>query len=592
MQDFRSWREHPRLGGLQALFEGLLEFLFLDALPFGNGQALSAYKTPLIKAEYGWLYEVMELYCLLNHPQLQAGDPAPLIAWTDHSSGPPFQASLELVRHLLGVPGHDGELTKYLAAYLHQPRSNPLVSALSRFFKLKRPKPTQKTVLALEQALAGEDWFHQTPWQDAIKHLVLLFIQRNPGMQLTPEQWARLPALGQLLGKVEREGRPGGAIDLDGAGTALLQQIHKATQKASLDFASRLQYELLRCRLLSRYLDDDPDGTREFENQLNSLFRLCCTGVPPNQKSTARACLETLVEWLCQGIQQRRLPLIHGRLLRLPCSQYPGNYRLALLNFLAGTAFAGSGTHKREAATDFYQVDPGLFYFALTRIAKPDKFLAHFYWPLGGEDKKRLAAYVLREILCNADADTDTLWHKLQNSLFDSSREPLANVIAGQAVEAEWLFYAALVTLEQKRAASAWIKPEHIDLLLRQSSHWLRQSDNRWLRKRVCQLFNRLCQVQGAEQMLARLESICGLLQQIRFDPDIEQNLKMLLQHLIDRREQSPFAREFHTLCRVYPRLRKLAPKPVPEKRPMPDKKRQKETDRSPNLELFGEIDG
>jgi len=168
----------------------------------------------------------------------------------------------------------------------------------------------------------------------------------------------------------------------------------------------------------------------------------------------------------------------------------------------------------------------------------------------------------------------------LQNSLFDATREPLVNVISGESCETEWLFFTALATLDHKQTDSTWIKTEHIDVLLRLSAQWLKQSDSELLIELICKLFNQLCLTHKPETLVATMESLCSLIEEIDLEQSIEGSLALLLRHLSGRSDKlNPEYRIFYRLCRPYPKLRRLIPKVA---------KKTKKSAKSPNLNLFG----
>jgi len=579
MKDFHGWREDPQVGKLQQLLAGLLDYLFLHEPPIGTTEALSTYQASIKKAGFTDLYSLLELYCLLTHPALEQNDVTPLIDYTVKQPHSALSSPLHIALFVLGVKNSDRTLSGLLEDCLGNSEARELIKPLSKFLQLKRPLPKQKTVIKLEQTLARIKWQQHSSWPDAIKHIIQLFIQDKPGLQLDPEQWAQLPALGALLGFIDNSKTKTASIALKDAGTELLQRIDKHTEKATLNYQARLQYELIKCRIYSNYITADPAQATALGRQLEPLFTLCCTGVPTKELAAAKDCLDNLVQWLCRGIQMHSLPLVSAQTLRIPCKQNPQDYRLALLNFLAPKGRV-SGV-KNEPAQSFHHVDTGLFFYALNNITNVEKLLAQFYWPLTGENKKMLASYVCRELLLsNDETNAQQVWRKLQNRLFDTTREPLANVINGEHCETEWLFFTALMTLSRKQVDSTWIKIEHIDVLLRFSGQWLKQSDSELLIDLVCKLFNQLCLTHKAKTLLAAMESLCTLIEEIDFDESIEESLFFLLRHLSARSDKlDPKYQTFYQLCRPYPKLHPLIPKP--------DKKTKKAA-KSPNLNLFG----
>ncbi len=577
MKDFQSWRESPEVRDLQQLLAGFLDYLFLHEPPGGTADVLNTYQALIKEAGFSSLYSLLELYCLLADPALEQNDATPLIDYTAKRPRSELSLPLHIVLHVLGLKSSSRTLASLLGRGLGgNAETRELIKPLNKFLQLKRPLPKQKTVITLEQTLARIKWQQHSLWRDAIKHIILLFIQDKPGLQLEPEHWAQLPALGVLLGFIDNNKIKTPSITLKGADIGLLQRIDKQTEKATLNYQERLQYELVKCRIYSRYKKADPET---LGCQLEHLFTLCCTGVPSRELAVAKSCLDSFVQWLCRGIQTHCLPLVSAQALRMPCKQNPQDYRLALLNFLAPNRRASQV--KNEFTTQAFQhVDAGFFFYALNNSGNSEKLLAQLYWPLTGENKKMLASYVCRELLLSSDeANAEQVWCKLQNSFFDTTREPLVNVINGEHCEAEWLFFTALAALGCKQIDRTWIKIEHVEVLLRLSDQWLKKSDSELLADLVCKLFKQLCQGH-AETLLAAMEPLCNLIEEIDFDASVEESLLFLLRHLNAPRDklESKY-KTFYRLCQPYPKLRKLIPKA---------NKKTKKAAKSSNLDLFG----
>lgn len=570
MKRFHSWAEDPQLGRLQQLLAGFLEYLFAGAQPTGNPATLAGYRQAMENAGYDWLYGLLHPWCLLSHPALQQGDMRPLADFAASQPLSPASLAFDIVLHLRGGDT-DTDLKRLLTTYLRDTEAASLARPLHKFLCLKQPRPQLKTVTELEGLLAQVEWHPDSPWRDGIKAMIGLYIEDKPGMQMTPEQWSRLPALAQLQGKRNDGGDP--RVPLTGPGASRLLNLEKFTDKTALNYRQRLQYELLRCRFLGEYADGSGRGA--FEKQLDALFTLCCSGVPAGEASMARQCVDNLTEWLCRETQARRLPLPSARILRLPCRHNPQDYRLALLNFLG----RGGAT---DPGSPYRHVHAGLFCFALQQVKDPDKLLAHFYWPLTGEHKKTLAIYTCRELLLAADDErAQKLWHRLHNTLFDPGREPLADVLEGRPCEAEWLFYAALITAGRGANGGQWIREDQVAVLLRAAGRTFGPDPAGWTLELLGKLWEQLGTTHG-EAMLEALDPLCGLLEKFDSPAEFESCVSLLLRALEGRGDRaSEQYQRFYRLCRAaYPALRRLIPAAA-----------RKSRKRSPsrNLELFGE---
>jgi hypothetical protein len=458
-----------------------------------------------------------------------------------------------------------------------------LIKPLQAFLKLKKPRPNLKTAVVFDQALAQTQWHPYSPWREALKHLLRLFIQHRSELALASDQWGVLPALESLLGLSDPPSQST-IIAFDSFDTAMLRRLDKYTDRSTLNYRDRLQYELVRCRLYAEYLDNSPEHVVLFGPLLNPLFGLCCTGVPPGEQAVAQSCLDNLTQWLSLGIQRWDLPLISSQVLSLPCKHNPQDYRLALLNFIAPDHKAT--VKNKDQEQPYCHVDPGLFYFALNHLRNINKLLAQFYWPLTGELKKKVAGFIFREILQRSDdTNIEKLWLKLQNSLFDTTQEPFAGVINGKPCETEWLFYTMLITLDHKKEKSQWIKAEHVDVLLRLAQQWLDRSYTSWLAERMIMLILQLCRNQEADVMLRALDSLCDLIVKLGEDLKIEKSFTILLKCLGKRDDKyDPKYSVFYDLCRHYARLNSLIPERVFE-----TSSKSAPTNKSMNLDLFGE---
>ena len=593
LNSFDSWDDHAQLGQLQHILSAFLNYHFLQAKPRGKSLQLEVYAPALRKLGLGWFHELLSLYLLLAQNDFNTAGSKPLQTFmAERQDNSIVLPPLQLIMYVMGETNDcasktNKSINSLLHDYLSEQSLSSLIAPLSKFLQLKRPQPSQKSVTRLDQALARIDLSFKSHWRDSLAQIILLSLKSRCGSDLNQQQWEQLPEIASLCGFIAPPQVPR-VITLSGQGKTQLTQLESGTDRSKLSYPEMLQYEMLRCRLLSETIDNDLDSLTMLNKQLDSVFTLCSSGVPEAQRQLANNALDATIEWFCHMVKAERLPMPSAQSLRLPLRHNHRDYRLLLLHFLASNGQSNNGS-KHQDEQSYTHIDASLFYFALQESEEQgqslDVLLEQFYWPLTGETQKNLLIYIFREIFSTYDDyEIQETWEQFQPTLFDLQREPLASVIQGKPCEAEWLLYVALISNKHPQAGVDWIKEEHIAPLLRSADTLLGHTDNEWLDERIEELLLLICREQMFPSLLAAIEPLVQVLQQLLDLSCLLPNLQLLLRHINQQKDSS--AEQYQALykyCRAYAKLLPLLPRENPKGKP-----RAKAP--SPNLDLFGDL--
>lgn len=573
LQALQSWRSHSKLGPLHSIGLSFFRYLYFDQPPNIAPAQLQPFRAAMYKAGFDWLYDILEYYSWLQAPALSQEPVAAIQTRLAEQQPRKENALLFLILHCLGEAPANLSLNKIISLWLNDSGlRQQLVSDLTKFLQIKRPKVTLKAASNLEAVLAKIDWSAHPVKQRELA-MLLQFWGKQHGLLEKVEDWQSLPNIHGLFSSATE---PDTTSKLSFNNDQTLNSYYKIEQRIDekqLTFAERLQYHLLKCRMLSLWLDESISSQRIFLQQLGQVFMLCCTGVPPENKSLARKCLGTTVEWLAQITQTGRLQELPASLLHHPQRLMPEDYRLALLVFI-------NNNKRPRKPEELRQIDAALFAHAVDECDDTETLLDCFYWPLSHGNRKTLASFLCKHLLVSmCSLNASFLWSELQSSMFDSQREPIKSVMIGKPCEIEWQFYCALATVHLPPDSSRWIKPETVAPLLRMASAHLRLSSSEFAVDLYQQLFVRLCDIGMEKPMLSEMGTLMDLLSKFDQKRCLAAFEKLLLQLQQQDDRLDPKYQEFYLLCQRQKKLVKLLPVI------------RKESSKHPkNLDIFGDL--
>ncbi len=602
MADWARSPATPAGEKLRVLLVGFIDYLFHGERARGRLGSLIPYRCNMLRTELASLYPLLFCYCLISEDALAQGDLHKLV---DTLQGDTLQQDLgadyqEQVEELfapfylflwamgLSVPNQPGGNPLFwLQDWLHHSPLCGLTTQLAKFLKLKAPKPQQKAVKDLELALNRVDWDNVDEWRGGLGRLLCLFLQqRLTARQRNADAWNDFPTLSVLAGLTETQATPNWSmIRFEKNTTTTLNLLNRQIDAETMPYGERLQLEALKCRLLSRCLDQSDCGREDFERQLGQLLNLLSSGVPPKQVQLAEHCLEASCEWLANEVGSGYLPPPNIERLRRIYRQRPDDYRVAVLVYLASQGREPVG--KKTVDMPLVHVHFTVFLQGLKSRHNPNKFLNMFYWPLSSEVKKSLFTQSCREIFLGMnEADARQYWEHWRQRLVDVEQDPFAAIVKGHACEAEMLFYSVLALIDSQGQIN-WLHADQVSSLVRSAANLLIKHGSDFNQRQIITLLNALCAGKHVASLFHSWEPVLIIVSKILYPQELEPFLCLAVQTLSKREDHlADKYRGLYAICRQFPALRQY----LPGKNKSGRRKKTKSSPSSPNLDLFGDL--
>ena len=589
---------------LRTLLVGFIDFLFNEEGAKGDFSQLTPHRQMMAQTDLAWLYSLLYAYCLISDQHFVEDGGDTLSMMLENQQFPcdldyagdateALCAPLYLLLYVLGHPSSSSSI--WLHAWLKNTSFHRLIPELRKFLGLKRPKPEQKTVQALESALESVELNQQNESLAGISGLLTVFFSQR--VTATPKQlitWQQqCPQLSRLGGLVDTPRAPSWSqLDFTETNYSTLNRLNRLVDVSSMPYTEKVSLEALKCRILGAYVCDESvkdDGLSKeaFEHQLEQLIHLLSTGVPTEFAGFAQQCADLSCEWLATEVGARRLPPPARARMRRLIRLRPDDYRVALISFLAADNQKASAN-----PSDNQQVHFPLFFRALDEYseksnAKKTALLNGFFWPLTGEAKKALFIQCCKKVFLGmCELEAEKFWAFWLWSLFDSSQDPFNRIISGQGCEAELLFYIAIAAVGTKKDL-AWLKADQLAPLVYYAEQLLSKHASDFNQTSVVSLLSSLASHQHASELFQDWAVVTQLLQYIKCQDELEHFLLIAIttlnsQSSIDASIKNSMAQ----FCWPFPKLRQYLPDPSSPKKNRPSKKEES----SPNLDLFGEL--
>lgn len=602
MADWARSPATPAGDKLRVLLVGFIDYLFHGEKARGQLDSLIRYRRNMLGTELASLYPLLFCYCLVSEDALAQGNLHTLVDTLRSDTLPqdlgadypeqveelfaPFYLFLWVMG--LSVPNQPGgNLLSWIQDWLHHSPLYGLTTQLAKFLKLKNPKPQQKAVKELELALSRVDWGNVDEWRDGLGRLLCLFLQQRLSVrQRNADAWNDFPKLSALAGLTETQATPNWSlIRFEKHTTTTLNLLNRQIDAGSMPYGERLQLEALKCRLLSRCLDQSDCGREDFERQLGQLLDLLSSGVPPKQEQLAEHSLEASCEWLANEVGSGYLPPPNVERLRRIYRQRPDDYRVAVLVYLASQG--REPVNKKTVDITLAHVHFAIFLQGLKSRYNLKKFLNMFYWPLSSEVIKSLFRQSCREIFLGMnEADAGQYWEHWRQLVVDVEQDPFTAIVKGHACEAEMLFYSVLALIDSQPGIG-WLHAEQISSLVRSAANLLTKHASDFNQRQVIKLLNVLCAGEYAASLFHTWEPVLIIVSKISHPHEMDAFLRLAVQTLSKR--QDHLADKYsglYTVCHQFPTLRQYLPGNTKAAR----RKKTKNSSSSPNLDLFGDL--
>ena len=607
----KNWASYPVAAAarpLLSLLIGFIDFLFHEETAKGDLASLTPHRRMMQQTDLAWLYSLLHAYCLISDPLLAEGDGDNLhkaiqdiqntcdIQYEDDPTKV-LCAPLYLLLWVLGRPVHGNiYYNLWFQDWLGGTSFKHLVSPLKAFFRLKQPKPKQKTVQTLESALARMECQQQDEWLEAISQLLKVFFrQRLSSRQRQSATWQQCPQLSRLAGLVDSPQAPRwSTLTVADADTATLNHLERFVSTASMPYMERLSLETLKCRILGLYTSDNSALKEDFERQFEQIIYLMSVGVPAEHTAFAEQCLTITCEWLAQQVGAGRIPTPAVARLRPLTRLRSNDYRVALLDFLARGAPKSTAKHSHQ--TDYQHIHFPLFFQALKGDldktgSRNDAILERFFHPLAGEIKKTLFIQSCQKVFLSMDEyEAERFWQHWQQPLFDVTQAPFNAIINGQKCEAELLLYMAIAAVDTGYGID-WLQADQLSALMRSSEQLLNKYASHFNQRRITGLLNALITHPDTDHLFQNWEPVIALIQRIKPLTKLVRFLKLALTKLHQQGDcEEKHKNTLYALCRSLPTLRQyLSSKSASPQRGTPKAKQSTPAQPSPNLDLFGE---
>ncbi|MBN4055256.1 hypothetical protein JYU12_00770 [bacterium AH-315-K03] len=600
MKHWATTHTSPEGALLRTQLLSFVDFVFHQQAANGDAAQLRPFKQVFKQLELEWLYTLLYGYCLISDKSLSDSNHDTLLNALNsdtlaRDSGvdslyeleepwAPLYAWLSILNE---TPQSGAQRTQkyWLDQWLKHSPLHALVPSLGKFLKLKKPKATLKSVMALEKTLSYTGATRDGVWQQAMSQLVGGFLRhRLDEKQLNANAWQSTPQLASLAGLTTEAPTTEHWTDCRIAETnnATLNQLERQIDTRTMTYEQRLQLEALKCRLLSEFTHQNDIDNDEFEHQLEQLLNMLCTGVPPEHTQIANACLDSTCDWLAEKVSSAYIQVPNTATLRRLNRKRPNDFRVAVLVYLANEQHP-----PKVLNTDFQHKHFELFFFALKHLGDPAQFIQYFYSPLSSETKKDWYLQCSQKLFWTLDElEQKDSWQEWSGLLIDINQQPFLSIVKGQACETRVLFYIVLALLNSKTKLS-WLQAHPLAGLLREANHLLTKRSTPLAQELIIKMLNALISTVRPSFPIEEWDLTINLINRLDSSPKLEPFLRQVLNTIIQQEDvQNNRYDVFYSLCRRYPSLRKT----IPKQKKSPNKKRKNHSKIPATLDLFGDL--
>lgn len=606
MKDWSTFPYSSAAQPLRTLLIGFVDFLFHHAPATGNVAQLAPYQRDMRAADLDWLATLLYVYGVISERTLVEGDVDVLqdaIARTPLPANPMEHDDPNMVLYAplylsLWATGSQQQFKHCLGDWLHiwlvDSPFEGLTTPIKKLLSLKAPKPEQKTVQALDAALAKMEFRPENVWFEGVQRLLTLFLAcRLTPLKREPESWQKkCPHLARWAGIVDTPASAAWSrVQIGDADTATLNRLNYTVRGDDMPYQEQVMLETFRCRVLSRYANSGEVGVEDFERQLEQLIHLLTRAAPKEEGLFAQQCLNLVCEWLAEQVGVGRVqPPSLARIRGLQRDR-PDDYRVLLLTFLARSKNSPS---KVSHGSDLEYIHHPLFFRAIkllnSRRTTHGNFLVDgFYWSLTVEARKALFIHCCEKIFLSMDDNAaEELWEPWQHLLFDAQRAPFNTIIGGHACEARMLFFTAIAAANTG-VGNAWLLKEQLPVVLRFAEAFCRRHPSDFMQYRIVDLLNSLAQRNDAARLFSDWSAVVNLLKNIAYIEALEGFMQVALANLDTCTDVQ--RDDVYRYCRHIPSLRHRVPSLAAQKKQNAAKRNTRNAPQKPVKKLSQNVD-